>query len=371
MNKIKVIIKIPFFFYLVALFTVKETTTYGEVIILLLILAVNIFKERFSDSISLVLICFALILAGIVLYGDFGILLCVLIFDFVYKKAYVAIIPILAIAFYFFFNKDLPLLLLIMSICSICAYEIEKSERRELVSKNSLDEERFLRYELEKTRAKLLASVKETAHLTEVSERNRIAREIHDNLGHSISGILIQLQAAYKIYDLNGEKSKDILKKSINGLSDSVTLIRDTVHNIKPKENLGIEYINTIINDFSFCTVALKFSGDFNIISSEHLGILGSNIKEALTNAARYSNASKIDITIDINENFTRLYIKDNGRGCSKIKEGMGLSGMKERIGNIGGSISISSENGFMIVCLIPVRTNVEGGKLFEDSYRR
>ncbi|MHB8061372.1 MAG: hypothetical protein ACYDG2_01875 [Ruminiclostridium sp.] len=49
----------------------------------------------------------------------------------------------------------------------------------------------------------------------------------------------------------------------------------------------------------------------------------------------------------------------------------MGLSGMKERIGNIGGSISISSEDGFMIVCLMPVRTDVEGGKLFEDSYRR
>ncbi|MHB8061373.1 MAG: histidine kinase [Ruminiclostridium sp.] len=152
------------------------------------------------------------------------------------------------------------MLLLIMSICSIAAYEIEKSEKRELVFKNSLDGERSLRYELEKVRAKLLASAKETAHLTEVSERNRIACDIHDNLGHSISGILIQLQAAYKIYDLDGEKSKAILKKSIDRLSDSVTLIRDTVHNIKPKENLGIEYINTIVKDFSFCTIDLKFS---------------------------------------------------------------------------------------------------------------
>lgn len=142
------------------------------------------------------------------------------------------------------------------------------------------------------------------------------------------------------------------------------------MHNIKPKENLGIEYINTIIRDFEFCAVDLKFSGDFNIISSEHLGILGSNIKEALTNAARYSNATKINIRIDINESFTRLYIKDNGNGCIRIKEGLGLSGMKERIRNIGGSISISSESGFMIVCLMPVRTDIKGDELVENSYR-
>ena len=370
MNKIKVIIKIPFFFYLIALFALNYNASYEEFIIFLLIVAVNIFKERFSESIFVMLISFSLILIGIFLNRDFGILLCVLIFDFVYKKAYIGIIPILAIAFNFFFNKELPLLLLIMIICAIAAYEIEKSEKREIVFKKSLDEERSLRYELEKVRAKLLASAKETAHLTEVSERNRIAREIHDNLGHSISGILIQLQAAYKIHDLDGEKSKIILKKSIDGLSESVSLIRDTVHNIKPKENLGIEYIKKIIKDFEFCTIELKFSGDFNIISSEYIGILGTNIKEALTNAARYSNATKIDIKVDINERFTRLYIKDNGQGCNKIKEGMGLSGMRERIENIGGSISISSDNGFMIVCLMPVSGDDEGRNILESSYR-
>ncbi len=371
MNKIKVIIKIPFFFYLVAIFSINKNISYEEVILLLLILAVNIFKERFFDSILLVLLNIPLVLAGIVLNQDFGILLCVIAFDFTYKRAYIGIIPLLAISFYFFSGKELPLLLLVMSLCSIAAYQIEKFEKRELSYKNSLDDERNLRYELEKTRAQLLASAKETAHLTEVSERNRIAREIHDNLGHSISGILIQLQAAYKLSDLDGEKSKAMLKKSIDGLSDSVTLIRDTVHNIKPRENLGVDYLKNIIKDFEFCTVNLNFSGDFNIISSEHLSILASNIKEALTNAARYSNASKIDIRIDINENFTRLFIKDNGNGCSCIKEGMGLSGMKERVQNIGGSISISSENGFMIVCIMPVSNDFEGGKYFENYYRR
>lgn len=126
MNKIKVIIKIPFFFYLVALFIYKNNASYEEFIILLLIMAVNIFKERFFDSIILVLISFFLILTGIVLNRDFGILLCVIIFDLVYRKFYIGIIPILGISFYFFFNENLPILILIMTICSIAAYEIEK-----------------------------------------------------------------------------------------------------------------------------------------------------------------------------------------------------------------------------------------------------
>ena len=362
MNKIKVFIKIPFFFYLLSLFAFKGNMSYEEILILLLIIAVNVYKERFSNSIILILISFCLVFTGIILNRDFGILLCITVFDIVYKRFYIGFIPILFICFFFYFNMELPLLLLIMALCSALAYLAEESEKRGILYKNNLDDERKLRYELELTRAKLIAAAKETAHLTEVSERNRIAREIHDNLGHNISGILIQLQASYKLFSLDGEKSRELLKKSIDGLSDSVTLIRDTVHNIKPKENLGVEYVNMIINNFSFCPIEFRFSGDFNTLSPEHSGIIGSTIKEALTNASRYSNATKIEIKIDINEKFTRVYIKDNGKGCSKIKEGLGLSGMKERIGNMGGSISISSDDGFMIVCLIPVHNNTLGG---------
>jgi signal transduction histidine kinase len=177
---------------------------------------------------------------------------------------------------------------------------------------------------------------------------------------------LIQLQAAYKLYDRDGEKSRVILKKSIEGLSESVTLLRDTVHSIKLNENLGVEYLKKIIDNFSFCPVDIQFNGDFNKIPPNHMEILGTNIKEALTNASKYSKASKVEIKIDSNEMFTRLYIKDNGIGCDKIKEGLGLSGMEERIRNIGGTMSVSSDNGFLIVCIIP-KDDV-GGAIFESA---
>lgn len=363
MNKIKVFIKIPFFFYILIHFAMQGKMSYEEVLVLFLIIAVNVYKERFSNSIFLVVLSFCLIFYGIILERNFGILLCITAFDLIYKKIYYCLVPILCVYFLFFINQQLPSLLLILFITSLLAYFLTTSEKREILYKSNLDNERRLRYELEQVRSKLLISAKETAHLAEVSERNRIAREIHDNLGHSVAGILIQLQASHKLFNIDNEKSKEILKKSIDGLAASVTLIRDTVHNLKPKESLGVEYIKTIIDNFKFCPVEFRFSGDFNALNSEHFGVIGSNIKEALTNAARYSKATRIEIKIDINEKFIRVYMKDDGVGCSKIKEGLGLSGMKERIGNMGGSISINSEDGFMIVFLIPIHNDALRGK--------
>jgi signal transduction histidine kinase len=180
----------------------------------------------------------------------------------------------------------------------------------------------------------------------------------------------MQLQAAYKLHGRDSQKSADILKKSIEALAEAITLLRDTVHNIKPKEKLGVEYIKNIINDFKFCDINFSFSGDFNRISPNYLEIFCTNIKEALTNVSKHSNATRVDIKIDINELYTRVYIKDNGNNSNndskKITEGLGLSGMRERVLNANGSISISSEDGFMITCIIPFE-NSGGGKIFES----
>jgi signal transduction histidine kinase len=243
-------------------------------------------------------------------------------------------------------------------------------EDKEKTFLQSYDKERRYRYELEQAKAKLLNSSMEVAHVAEISERNRIAREIHDNVGHSIAGILMQLQASYKLSGKDDKKSIELLKKSIDELSNSLTILRDTVHNIKPQESMGIEYIKNVIDNFSFCDVDFNYSGDFNNLSPNLLQIIYTNIKEALTNISRHSNATRVDIAIDINERFIRLYIKDNGVGCNKIKEGLGISGMRERVKNIGGSISINTENGFLIVCVIP-RELKEGVGIFESTNSR
>ena len=349
----KSLLKLLFLIYIITILAIGGEVTYLAVLVLILIIGVNVFKERFYDTLYITIASFILILVGIWLDRNFTFLLGIPLFDFANKKAYIGVLLVFILGIYFTLEFRLFSLLLLMGLCGILAYEMREAEEKESNYKNRLDEERRLRYELELIKVKLLNSSKDLVHLTEVSERNRIAREIHDNVGHGIAGILIQLQAANKLFKRDENRTQEILTSSIENLSDALTLLRNTVHNIKPKENLGMEYLKNVIHNFGFCPVDLKLYGNFGLLVSSQLEIFGSIIKEALTNAAKHSKATRVDISIEINEKYARLYIKDNGIGCVKLNEGLGISGMKERVLNMGGTISISSNDGFLIVCLV------------------
>jgi signal transduction histidine kinase len=359
-----------FLIYIIGQLVINNSVSFFEVSIILIITAANIYKEKYYNSILITVIEFVLITLIGKLSPSFIFLYGLVAYDIFYKKLYIGLIPLLIGGLYYLKLDYIPIFLLMVGISSIFGYLRGVLEERERIFLESYDKERRYRYELEEAKAKLMNSSLEVVHVAEIKERNRIAREIHDNVGHSVAGILMQLQASYKLSGKDDKKANELLKKSIDELSNSLTILRDTVHNIKPLESMGIEYIKSVINNFRYCTVDFKCSGDFNNLSANLLQIIHTNIKEALTNISKHSKATRVDITIDINERFVRLFIKDNGVGCGKVMEGLGISGMKERVNNIGGSISISSEDGFLIVCVIP-RELKEGVGIFEDSNSR
>lgn len=337
-----------------------------NVILILLIIASNILRVKYVDSRLTMTLEFFLITAGVVINPIYAILYGMLTYDMVYKGFYLGVFPSIGITLFYLEPRYSQWLLFLLFLCSYFAYISQGLRIKEKKLKESYDNERRVRYELEEAKGKLLASSKEIAYFAEIKERNRIAGEIHDNVGHSIAGLLMQLQVAEKLHQKDPEKSQEMLKKSVQGLAEALIMLRETVHNIKPKENIGIDYINSIIENFQFCPVTLKTVGNFNRLAPNHLEIVSYNIKEALTNASKYSQATHIEIKLETNEHFTRLYIKDNGIGCNHVEENMGLAGMRERIRNIGGTISISGSNGFLIVCVIP--TENFGGGIIEGS---
>lgn len=367
----KYLFKSLFLLYIITRLALSGRVSYMELAIILILTATNIIKEKYYNSIVVTAVEFVIIAFACTYNTSFILLLGIIAEEVFYHKAYIGILPVIVFSFYFLKLEEVSQFLLIIGVCCILGHLYRNFEDKEKIFIQSYDKERHYSYELEQAKAKLLNSTSEAAHVAEVRERNRIAREIHDNVGHSIAGILLQLQASYKLFDRDEDKSRELLNKSIGELSSSLTLLRDTVHNIKPNESLGIEYIKRIIDNFNFCSVDFQYTGDFNTLSASQLEMLHTNIKEALTNTSKHSNATRVEISIDMNDKFIRLYIKDNGTGCENIKEGLGLSGMKERIRNIGGSISISSDRGFIIVCVIPKGIR-EGGGIFEgiDSRR-
>lgn len=363
MKKVNYIFKIIFFVFVLSQFKIMAELDYKVVICFLLAVTICIVKEKFNDSMYTVIVEFIIITLSVYMNNIFMPLYSIVIFDFVYDEMYLGI-GLVAVAIIYFTTNNKAELLLLYAIAGIASYLIRQIKIKEKSYRETIDSERRLRYELEVTKVQLLNSSREAVHIAEIKERNRIARNIHDNIGHSIAGIFMELQVVEKLYGKDDAKAKEMLIKAIKGLSDSLNMVRDTVHNIKPKENLGIEYITRVIDDFKFCRVDFKHSGDINIVMPVHMEIVATNIKESLTNAAKYSRATKMDIRLDINEKYIRLFIKDNGVGCNKFKEGLGISGIKERIRNAGGSVSISGEDGFLIVCVIPIDS--KGGKIFE-----
>jgi len=349
------IIKSVLILYFIIEIIVNQVLAYENFILLLAIIALTILKEKFIDVSFVTIVTLLLVGAGAAMDLHFVVLFGLPIYDFIIKRYYPGVIvSCLGVIFFSYSEYDAVAPLALIGLCGILAYTQQLSYKEQQQLMNSLDNERRLRYELEQTKLKLMRSSKEIASITEVKERNRIARDIHDSVGHSIAGILIQLQAAHKLHIKDQSRSMEMVSKSIVGLAASIELLRDTVHNIKPRENLGSEYVRNIVDNFSFCPVQLKLNGDFNSIPINHLEVIIANIKESLTNASRYSAATGMEITIDINEQYSRLYVKDNGVGCTVVKEGLGLSGMKERVRNLGGTVSIIADNGFLIVCLIP-----------------
>jgi len=338
---------------------------------LLGVLCLFIIKERFFNKNYASAIFLALILLLSQYNSQFILLSGISILDFVYSRRY----PLGAIVF------------IISSVLSIqsgnysyefhlisaalIGYILGEKDNNEKNYTLVLDKERRLRYRLEKTQNELIHSRKEIEQLTEIRERNRIAHEIHDNIGHSIAGVIFQVEAARRIMNKDKNKLEDILKLCSLKLSEALELTRNTVYNIKVDKKAGIEMLEKVINDFKFCSITFNHTGDFKRVSMSNLKILEANLMECLTNASKYSQAKNINIKIDIGKKNIRFYYKDDGVGCEDIRENLGISGMSERIKNVGGTIAIDGNNGFLIVCNLPVKTEAdEGDEGFENFNR-
>ena len=325
-----------------------------EVLGLVVLAALWVIQEKYCRHLILIALEYVLIFAlGFI--SPFILILCgVLAFDLAGRGLYWQVLLLLPAGIYHLEGERLGAYAVLLALCASSGYLSHILSVRKESFRVVYDRERRNRYALEEARAQLLASTREAARLAEIQERNRIAREIHDHLGHRLAGILLQLQAAVKALDRDEEKARELFKKSVTGLAQSLDLLRDTVYNIRPRDQLGVEYFQQIIDDFQFCPVKFSPRGDIASLTAAQTETLASIVKEALTNASRHSRATQVEVQLEVREKIVRLYFRDNGVGSAKIHEGMGLIGMRERARNAGGTISFNPEGGFQIVCVLP-----------------
>ena len=193
-------------------------------------------------------------------------------------------------------------------------------------------------------------------------ERNRIAQEMHDSAGHTFT--MISSLAKIANFELNkNEPDIGAVLRSLNeidGLSRSgVTQLRCSINNLREDTfmNTVTQAVQTVVDavrgvDIEFCT-----QGSEDERYSFCIREVYDNVRETITNAMRYSEASRIDIIAKFLESSLEVYILDNGKGCKNIKENNGLKGIRQRTESLGGTIRFMSVEGegFSTIMKIPV----------------
>lgn len=205
-----------------------------------------------------------------------------------------------------------------------------------------------------------------TEHMGETRERNRLAREIHDTLGHTLTGLSVGIDACIATVEVAPDATKKQLEKLSEVARNGLLEIRKSVSELKPDsiERLNLDSaITKMITDMKSITdVEIYFDCKIDQLKfdeDEEMAIYRV-IQESLTNAVRHGKAKKIWIVMDKADSSIKLEIKDNGIGCENIVSGFGTKHIAERIRMLGGSVEFSSNNGFCVNAEIPIRWGEE-----------
>lgn len=250
---------------------------------------------------------------------------------------------------------NIGMLLIIYLFAFFTGYILKAWNDRELLYKTAADRERRQRYELEKLRNELIVVNNEVGKLAEATERNRIAQQLHDNVGHELAGALIAIQTYKRLQENQDDRAQDMLENVVKRIEESSVTLRETVYKLKPNYESGAAKLIKLCEEFSYCELNYKFIGELDKVPSTHWLILEPCLKEALTNVSKYSSATLVEVKFDITLYIVRMNIRDNGIGAKIIHSGMGLFGIKERIRTAGGNVSIDGSCGFMLTCILPI----------------
>lgn len=200
---------------------------------------------------------------------------------------------------------------------------------------------------------------KEIEELAITKERNRVAQEIHDNLGHNLVALNMNLDVVGNMVDKEDE-IEEIIIKCQRLTKDSMENLRRAVYALKDKDiSQGlIKSIAKLIHNIDHnSNIDINYNIDDKIeeYPTEYTNIIYSTLKEGITNSIKHSNCSEMKIYVEIGEQIY-MTVKDNGIGCEEIVKGNGLIGIEERVNKIGGQVSyITKGKGFIIDIKLPL----------------
>ncbi|WFR58049.1 sensor histidine kinase [Anaerocolumna sp. AGMB13025] len=260
-----------------------------------------------------------------------------------------------------FYNRaagDSFMLIVFLSIMCLVKYEIGQ---RKKISK-MMQELKIKSKQLEDTNLKLCDNATNLEEITILKERNRIAREIHDTFGHTLTSVLMELEAGERLLRLEKEAAAEKIGLAKGQVRKGLTDIRESV---------GILNRGKAVVDFTASLKLLleetKNYGGIHIryeikelppLTETQEKALFRALQEGLTNGIKHGSSSAFIFLLNYDGNKVTFHLQDNGTGCEKIVYGFGLSAMEQRIRETGGKLCVTSalQEGFCIDITLPLR---------------
>ena len=233
---------------------------------------------------------------------------------------------------------------------------------------------RIMRLNEELTEANIMLEdySKKSAEMAQTQERNRLAREIHDTIGHVLTGIVTGLEACLLILDVKPELARTQIEAIQETARQGMKDVRSSVRALRPDALLRLQFneaIEKMIDDMCRSTGIL-----FEYICEDSLSNLAADeedviyriLQESITNSVRHGHPTRINIRIERHDKQILIRIEDNGVGCKELHRGFGLTHMQERLNMLGGSMTVDGSGGFIVKATIPLRLHT-GGVLEDD----
>lgn len=220
---------------------------------------------------------------------------------------------------------------------------------------------------IRKQNAVLEQYMSQIERITLAEERNRLSSELHDTVGHAYTSIIMGMETLRT--DLATEMGVQRLDSLLEMGRKSIEDVRGYLHQMDPQcqspsliqslQNLGAEFQEHAQVDVSFRT----FGEEYQLSRQAKIAFIRC-LQESLTNAVRHGQGTEIIVSLQFEQQYTRLEVQDNGRGNVEWQEGFGMNTMKERAMNLQGQLSVYTkpEEGMLVTCTIPRQTEIKDG---------
>jgi signal transduction histidine kinase len=200
--------------------------------------------------------------------------------------------------------------------------------------------------------------------LAAAEERNRLAREVHDTIGHRLTAAAVQIEAAQRLIPLDTDKAASLagagreqVRAALQELRQVVGRLREPLEVDLPLEQ-ALQRLTTSFESATGLSITLELPGEICEMSAVQRLVLYRATQEGLTNIQRHAQASRAWVRLTCSLTRVQLSVRDNGRGFENGNGGgFGLRGLAERAAQLGGECSLESlaEGGTLLVISLPI----------------